>query len=329
MSLPVLALTMGDVNGIGPEILAKALCSPRLSECCRPLVIGSVDVLERARDHAAGCPRPVPVSSLEEALQCTKDVPVLECGVCAPPVRPGLLDPAAGHCAIEWVKQAVRWALEGAIEGLVTCPINKEAVAKAGHAVAGHTDLIAHMTGSPDYRMCLFADTLRVIHLTGHLSLRAALERVRTAPIIRSIELGHEALHRLGITRASIAVAGLNPHAGEAGAFGDEEIVEISPAVSQCRQAGINCSGPYPPDTVFRRMSLGEFDMVIAMYHDQGHIPMKMVAMDTGVNVTLGIPIVRTSVDHGTAFDIAWRGEAREQSLLAAACLAARLARTS
>ncbi len=181
------------------------------------------------------------------------------------------------------------------------------------------------MTGAPDYRMCLFTDNMRIVHISAHFPLRDAVEMVRKDRIVTSIRIAHDALKRLGVPRRRIGVAGLNPHAGERGLLGTEEAREIEPAVAQCRAEGIDCSGPHPPDTVFRRMAEGEFDLVVAMYHDQGHIPLKLVAMDEGVNVTLGIPIVRTSVDHGTAYDIAGKGVARDDSLCAAIRLAARL----
>jgi 4-hydroxythreonine-4-phosphate dehydrogenase len=182
------------------------------------------------------------------------------------------------------------------------------------------------MTSSPEYRMCLFAGKLRIIHITSHMSLQDAIHAVTAERIATSIRIGRQGLEKLGITNPRIAVAGLNPHAGEAGAFGMEEAREIIPAIEQCRQQAIDCSGPYPADTVFRRAWQGEFDLVIAMYHDQGHSPAKLVAMDEGVNVTLGIPIIRTSVDHGTAYDIAWKGVAREHSLRAAIVLAVQFA---
>ncbi len=316
---------MGDVNGVGPEILAKALARPDVAAACVPVVFGDAAALERARRFAPGCAEPLGVPE----IQATPPgyVAVVDGGFEAPPQHPGELDAAASGCAVEWVKSAVTAALEGALDGIVTCPISKEGVRRAGYPYAGHTELLAEMTGSSDYRMCLFAGPLRVVHITSHLSLRDAVRAVKRERIETSIRLGHEALLRLGIDKPRIAVAGLNPHAGEAGAFGNEEQKEIAPAVAACRKAGIPCSGPYPPDTVFRRMRDGAFDMVIAMYHDQGHIPVKLIAMDEGVNVTLGIPIVRTSVDHGTAFDIAGRGSAREHSLCAAVTLAALLTR--
>lgn len=321
----LLALTMGDVNGVGPEVIARALARPEPWEKCLPVVYGSAAVLDQARRFAPGCPEPVSIRNLDAAAAVRDGVPVMEEGIAAPEVRPGVIDPEAGACAVTWIEAAVRAALRERVAGLVTAPISKECIHLAGCPYSGHTELIADMCGSPDYRMCLFTDTMRIVHITSHLSMRDAVSAVRLERIAVSIRVGYQALRRMGMAEPRIAVAGLNPHAGEAGAFGREEIEEIAPAIAVCTEEGIRCSGPYPPDTVFRRMADGEFDMVISMYHDQGHIPLKLVAMDEGVNVTLGIPIVRTSVDHGTAFDIAWKGMAREHSLCAAIAMAVQL----
>jgi 4-hydroxythreonine-4-phosphate dehydrogenase len=293
-------------------------------QLCRPLVIGSAEVLEWARRFAPACPEPVAVDSSD--AECPEDrIPVLQGDVTVPALRVGSLDPEAGRCAAEWLRLAVDLTVSGKTQGIVTCPLTKEGLQKAGYPYAGHTDMIAALTSSPDYRMCLFAGPMRVVHITAHLPLAEALRQVETDRIVSSVRIANVALARLGFKPGRIAVAGLNPHAGEAGMLGAEEIERIEPAVRRCREEGIVCTGPYPPDTVFRRMREGEFDLVIAMYHDQGHIPMKLIAMDEGVNVTLGIPIVRTSPDHGTAYDIAGKGVAREDSLCAAIELAARM----
>ncbi len=317
---------MGDVNGVGPEVLARALAHERMRGLCSPVVFGSASALEWARRFVPDCPRPVPVDDFGQAALVRDGVPVMEWGSPGPAVVPGRLDPDAGRAAVVWIEAAVRAALSGAVRGMVTGPISKECVIQAGCPHTGHTTLIAAMTGSPDYRMCLFAGGMRIVHITAHLSLRDAIEQVKTDRILRSALLANDTLLKLGIAAPRIAVAGLNPHAGEAGTFGREEIEEIGPAVLSAVARGVDCSGPHPPDTVFRRMHLGEFDAVIAMYHDQGHIPLKLLAMDDGVNVTLGIPIIRTSVDHGTAYDIAGKGLARGHSMLAAVTLAAQLA---
>ena len=322
---PLIAITMGDINGIGPEILAKSFAHGELFRECRPVVFGSPEVYDGVRANS-NAPRPVRVSSVEEARGIAGALPFMDCGADVPPCRPGVLDPDAGRCAMTWLERAVDHAIAGTVAAVVTCPINKEGIHRAGYTIQGHTDYIAERTGSPEWRMCLFAGPMRIVHITGHMSLRQALDHVRAPRIAESIRIGHRALRHLGMASPRIAVAGLNPHAGEAGAFGDEERTEIRPAVETCAAEGIDCTGPHSPDAVFARMREGEFDMVIALYHDQGHIPLKLIAMDEGVNVTLGIPIVRTSVDHGTAYDIAGTGRAREHSLRAAIALAERMA---
>lgn len=322
---PYLAITMGDVNGVGPEILAKALCDPTLHDACRPIVLGSAAALEAARRFAPQCPLPHPIDDpVGDAPQGY--VSVVDQSTSAPALQPGRETAEAGRCAVEWLQHAVRLAQARTVAGIVTCPISKKGINMAGFRYKGHTQIIAEMTASPDYRMCLFAGGMRVVHITSHDALAVAVQKVRRARIATSIRIGADALQRLRLGRARIAVAGLNPHAGEDSLLGTEEVDEIQPAIEECRGEDIDCSGPYPPDTVFKRMRDGEFDLVVAMYHDQGHIPVKLIAMDEGVNVTLGIPIIRTSVDHGTAYDIAGSGRAREHSLVAAICLAARFA---
>ena len=310
---PTLAITMGDVNGVGPEILARALAAGHIQEACTPVVYGDIAVLHAAANRLG---------------LAVPEVSAVNAGHPAPQVHPGRIDPAAGACAVEWVIAAVKDCIDGTIAGLVTSPISKTCIYQAGYHYTGHTELVAEMTGSPDYRMCLFAGNLRAVHITSHLSLCDAIAAINEERIVTSVRVAQDALRRLGIAKPRIAVAGLNPHAGEDGAFGREEIEIIAPAVAVCNAQGLSCTGPHPPDALFRQMREGMFDLVIALYHDQGHIPLKLLAMDEGVNVTLGIPIVRTSVDHGTAFDIAWQGKARAESLCAAIHLAARLADT-
>lgn len=317
---------MGDINGVGPEILAKAMARPEARALCRPIVLGDAAVYERCRVFAPGAPPAATVNSLAEAEEAD-GLPFLSCGVAAPAYAPGTMTAEAGAAAVAWVREGVRLCLAGEADGMVTGPISKEGIHLAGFPYPGHTDLIAEMTESPDYRMCLFTDTMRIVHISSHCSLREALDFVTTDRIADSIRIGAAALDELELPKRRIAVAGLNPHAGENGAFGREEIDIIAPAVARCAAEGVACTGPYPPDTVFGRMRSGEFEMVIALYHDQGHIPLKLIAMDEGVNVTLGIPIVRTSVDHGTAYDLAGTGAAREHSLVAAIRHAALLAR--
>jgi 4-phospho-D-threonate 3-dehydrogenase / 4-phospho-D-erythronate 3-dehydrogenase len=218
---------------------------------------------------------------------------------------------------------------QGRYDAIVTAPINKEALRVAGFEWPGHTEMLADLAGARDVRMLLLSGALRVVHVTTHRSLRSAIDAATRDRVLRTIELAAAAGRELGAERPRIAVAGLNPHAGEGGLFGDEEIREIGPAVEAARAAGIDASGPWPPDTVFWRASRGDFDVVVAMYHDQGHIPVKLAGFDDGVNVTLGLPFPRTSVDHGTAFDIAGQGVARWDSMIAALRVAAGMAGSS
>jgi len=272
-SLPRLAITMGDVNGIGPEILAKALRHREVWSMCVPLVIGSATILRTQQKFASGMPQTRVINDPSEWDPDLDSISVLEAKVDEPKYLPGQLDASAGAAAVQWIRTAVRLALDDVVDGIVTCPINKEGIKIAGCSSTGHTEIIAEMTNAPDYRMCLFAGGMRIVHISAHYPLREAVEMVRMDRIAKSIRIAHDAMSKLGLPRRRIAVAGLNPHAGEAGLLGDEEVREIAPAIAQCQSEGIDCSGPYPPDTVFRRMADGDFDLVVAMYHDQGHIP--------------------------------------------------------
>lgn len=325
---PLLALTMGDVNGVGPEILAKALAMRELRAQAHLIVVGAMQAYAESQRFAPEAPGLYRVDRPGDADWDDPDrLPLLDGGLDAPERQPGKLDPDAGRCAVEWVKLATRLALEGTANAIVTAPLNKEAMHLAGYRYPGHTELIAELCGTADFRLGLFCGGMRVVHNSTHCSLRQAIELANGERIVSTLTIADEALERMGLERRRIAVCGLNPHAGEAGAFGREEIEAISPAIDQARQAGIDCYGPFPADTIYSRMQLGHFEMVVAMYHDQGHAPMKLLAMDDTVNVTLGVPIIRTSVDHGTAFDIAGTGQARPNSLKAAIELAAHLAR--
>jgi 4-phospho-D-threonate 3-dehydrogenase / 4-phospho-D-erythronate 3-dehydrogenase len=324
---PLLALTMGDINGVGPEIVAKVLAMEELRRRARLLVIGDRASYEESRRFAPDAPGLYRVNRPEAADWGRLDrVPLMDGGLEIPGRRPGRLEAEAGRCAAEWVKLATRLALEGSVDAVVTAPLNKEAMHLAGFKYPGHTELIAELCGTADFRLGLFCGDMRVVHNSTHCSLRQAIELTKPERIVTTLRIADSALQRLGLPKRRIAVCGLNPHAGEAGAFGMEEIEEIAPAIERARREGLDCAGPFPADTVYNRMQAGHFEMVVAMYHDQGHAPMKLVAMDDTVNVTLGIPIIRTSADHGTAFDIAGTGRARPNSLKAATELAALLA---
>jgi 4-hydroxythreonine-4-phosphate dehydrogenase len=242
------------------------------------------------------------------------------------PDRFGVLSPRCGEASYQYIKTAVEWTLPGRAAGIVTAPINKEALNAAGHHYDGHTGLLAHLTGQKASWMLLASERLNVIHVSTHVSLRAAIERATTERVLATIRTGHRHLRRTGIAAPRIAVAGLNPHCGENGLFGTEDAEHLAPAVAAARAEGIDVVGPVSADTVYHRAYTGAFDLVVAQYHDQGHIPIKLVAFDTAVNVSLGLPIDRTSVDHGTAFDIAGTGKANHGNMLSALAYARRLA---
>ncbi len=293
---------------MGPEICVKAVADPALSGIADLVIAGDPDHLA-ATAHRFGLPVPAAMLPAGDASR----------------VRPGELSAAAGEAAFQAVRAGLDLVLSGSADALVTAPINKEALRLAGYLWPGHTEMLAELTGASGVRMLLFSERLKVVHVTTHRSLRSAIDAATADRILETIQLAHQAGLRLGFERPRVAVCGLNPHAGEGGLFGDEEATRISPAVESARELGIECSGPWPADTLFWRAAAGEFDLVIAMYHDQGHVPVKLMGFDEGVNVSLGLPIIRTSVDHGTAFDIAGRGIARHQSLVAACRLACRL----
>ncbi|GMW00458.1 MAG: 4-hydroxythreonine-4-phosphate dehydrogenase [Candidatus Hydrogenedentota bacterium] len=323
---PILAITMGDSNGVSPEIILKALDRLIARAEVFPVVFGSLSVLEDAKG-CCGIDLPMRhVERIEEAVSVTDVIPVIDFGYFPGPWRPGELRAEAGRCAVEWFRAAVSHAMQSAVDAVVTCPLNKEGIHLAGYKdFPGHTEMAAVWTGTSDFRMSLFAGAMRSVFVTAHLPLREAVASITVDRIANTIRMAQAALLKIGIQKPRIAVAGINPHAGENGILGSEDREIVAPAVWECQQAGICCDGPLVPDAVFRHMQEGRYDIVVSMYHDQGHIPLKLVAMDEGVNVTLGLPIVRTSVDHGTAYDIAGRGIAREHSLISAMTLAAQL----
>jgi 4-hydroxythreonine-4-phosphate dehydrogenase len=329
MDRPLLAITLGDPAGIGPEIVVKALTHTLVYEQCRPLVIGDRRILARAASWLGVSAQAYEaVQTPGEGSYTPGAITLLDLGNADPAViEPGQVSAAAGRAAVEYVLAACDLALAGEVDAVVTAPLNKEAMNLAGFHYAGHTELLAERTGADKVSMLLTGPKLRVVHVSTHVSLAEAIRRVTTARVAEVIDLAHRSCQALGVAQPRIAVAGLNPHASEGGLFGDEEAREIAPAIAQARGRGLNVSDPLPPDTVFLRAVKGEFDIVVAMYHDQGHIPMKLLAFDSGVNVSIGLPIIRTSVDHGTAFDIAGAGQASEESLLAAINVAVQMAR--
>jgi 4-hydroxythreonine-4-phosphate dehydrogenase len=321
---PLLGMTVGDPAGIGPEVCLMAVQDPRV-RVARLLAIGSLRALEAARAVVADPPALRPVADAAEArfepgvldvlaVPSDREVPVAQ------------LSAEAGQIAYEGVALAVELALRGDIDGIVTAPLNKEAIALAGHPYPGHTEILADLTGTPDFAMMLTAHKLRVVHVTTHVGIRQMLERVTTERVLTTVRLAAAALRDMGMAAPSVGVAGLNPHAGERGLFGDEEALVIVPAIEQARAEGIDATGPWPADTLFGRAVNGDFDVAVAMFHDQGHIAVKVLGFETGVNATIGLPIVRTSVDHGTAFDIAGTGKAGHDSLVEAVQVGADMA---
>jgi 4-hydroxythreonine-4-phosphate dehydrogenase len=324
MNAPLIAVTMGDPAGIGPEIVARAFAEEGRDR--RAIVVGDPAILERAI-RLLDVPLVVnEISEPEEAAFESGAVDVLAVGELSEDLPFGELDARAGDAAFRYLERATELASAGRVGAIATAPLNKEAMHLAGHKYPGHTEILAELTGTEDYAMMLVTDELNVIHVSTHVSLREAIERVRPERELAVIRLAHDALRKLGVESPRVAVAGLNPHAGENGLFGTEDLERIAPAVEEAKGEGIDATGPWPPDTVFMRARRGAFDIVVVQYHDQGHIPVKLMGFDTGVNVTVGLPFFRTSVDHGTAFDIAGTGEADHASMRAAIDLARTLA---
>jgi 4-hydroxythreonine-4-phosphate dehydrogenase len=326
MDAPLIAVTMGDPAGIGPEIVAKMFADPGFRDQNRALVVGDPAILERA---ARLLELPLRVNEIEGPEEATFEpdtVDVLAVGGLLEDLPFGALDARAGDAAFRYLERATELANAGRAGAIATAPLNKEAMHLAGHKYPGHTEILAELTGTKDYAMMLVTEELNVIHVSTHVALREAIERVRPERELAVIRLAHDALRKLGVEKPRVAVAGLNPHAGESGLFGTEDAEQIAPAVEAAKEEGIDATGPWPPDTVMMRARRGDFDIVVVQYHDQGHIPVKLMGFDTGVNVTVGLPFFRTSVDHGTAFDIAGTGKAEHASMQAALDLARKLA---
>jgi 4-hydroxythreonine-4-phosphate dehydrogenase len=325
---PLLAITMGDPAGIGPEVILKALRQGKVYEQARPLVVGDARILQRAQAWVGSSPLALEiVSKPEQGRYEAGTVTILDLRNADPAlIPPGQISGVAGKAAVEYVFTACDLALAGDVDAVVTAPLNKEAMHLGGYKYPGHTELLAERTAAKRVSMLLVGPKLRVVHVSTHVSLQEAIRRVTRARVREVIEIAQQSCLALGIANPRIAVAGLNPHASEGGLFGNEEAAEVAPAIADARADGLNVSDPMPPDTIFLRAVKGEFDIVVAMYHDQGHIPMKLLAFDSGVNVSMGLPIIRTSVDHGTAFDIAGTGKAREESMVQAIEVAVQMA---
>jgi 4-phospho-D-threonate 3-dehydrogenase / 4-phospho-D-erythronate 3-dehydrogenase len=337
---PLIALTMGDAAGIGPEVLVKAASSPEVRECCRPLAIGHAEVLQRAI-HQSGLELSViraEVGSIHDFVSAEHVLPCLQaCDDDVASVPLGVVDGRAGRAAYECLAASARLALAGQIDGITTAPLNKAALKAGGLNYPGHTEILGDICSVSEFGMMLYLphselirspNGLGVVHTTLHTSIRSVPGLLTTQSIASHIRLMDGFMRRVGCDVPRVAVCALNPHAGEDGLFGDEEATVIVPAVVRCRQEGIAVTGPLPADTLLRRSVSGEFDGVVAMYHDQGHIALKLIGFDRAVNITLGLPIVRTSPSHGTAFDIAGRGQASADGMIEAIKMAAILAKT-
>jgi 4-hydroxythreonine-4-phosphate dehydrogenase len=338
---PILGISVGDPGGIGPEIAAKALNQGDIYEICRPLLVADTRVMvDVLRFTGLG----LKLNRIQSPADGRFEHGTMDIFHLANMEVTGLrykeVTPEQGQASFEYVAKLIELALKGAIDGTVTGPINKASINAAGHHFAGHTEIYAKLTKTRDYAMMLAHGDFRVVHVSTHVSLREACNLVKKDRILRIIDLTEDALKKLGISVPRIGVAGLNPHSGEGGMFGLEDLEEILPAVDHAVKSGKNVEGPIPADTVFSKMKGGMYDAVVVMYHDQGHVPMKLLGFEYdqktgtwgavgGVNVTLGLPIVRTSVDHGTAFGKAGEGRANPQSMIEAIHLAARLAEKS
>lgn len=325
---PILAITMGDAAGIGPEIAVRALTNDSIRQICRPLLIGDGSVIQATLEGMRLKTAVHSVAHISEARFLPHQIELLNvCNIDLEKLNKAQVCPMAGRAAYEYIVRAIDLALRGKVAGVVTCPIHKEALNQAGYPYPGYTEILAERTSTKDYAMMLIAGELRVVLVTIHVSLREAIEQIDEKRILRSIHLAHEAGLLLGISHPRIGVPGLNPHAGEGGMFGREEIEIIVPAVEKAQSLGYDAQGPFPADTIFYRALKGQFDFLIPMYHDQGLIPIKLIGFGRGVNVTLGLPIIRTSVDHGTAFGKAWQFRADEGSLLEAIRVAVQMAK--
>jgi 4-hydroxythreonine-4-phosphate dehydrogenase len=327
MSLPTIALTMGDAAGIGPEIIMKALASADVRARCNPLVIGDAERLRVAGERVGTHLRIETLNDPAEASYRHGNVECIDLNLIPADLPFGKVSAIAGEAAYRYIERAVRIVEAGQAQAICTAPISKEALHAAGHKYPGHTELLAALTNTAEVSMMLVAPQLRVIHVTTHMGLLDAIERIDAPLVERVIARAHDTLVRAGVKRPRIGVCGINPHAGENGLFGrGEEARKIDPAVAKCRARGWDVKGPLPADTLFFLAARGDYDIVVAMYHDQGHGPIKVMGLEAGVNITVGLPVVRTSVDHGTAFDIAGKGIADERSLIEALRQAAELA---
>jgi len=320
-----LLITMGDPGGVGPEIIAKAFGTPGIRKSCIPIVIGDTLIMAKALRLLRHSRKLREITSPDEAENSGRLMHLINVNTMIPRLPQKKPTAEGGEACVRYIRKAVELAMHKQVDGIVTAPISKEALKMAGFTWPGHTEMLAEISRTKQYAMMLVGGPLRVILVTIHTALKNVPELITRQRILRVIRLAKKACDMLKIRTPKIAVAGLNPHAGEAGIFGEEEITQIVPAIRQAKREGIPVSGPYPPDTIFHKAYQGEIDIVVCMYHDQGLIPLKMIAFDKGVNVTIGLPFIRTSPDHGTAYDIAWKGTANPSSMIEAIKLAGRL----
>ena len=332
-ALPYLGITMGDPAGIGPEVILKALDHPKIWKVCRPIVIGSHRIMEQtttALDISMNI-KQIEASAHDEKPNIFRRgiLPLLDpIGTSLPRFRKGQASAVSGEASVLCIQKAVQLAQVGCLQGIVTAPINKKAIHLAGYSYPGHTEMLAALSRSKRSGMMIFGGPLKIMFVTTHVAIRDLPKIITTKTVLRAIRLADTGLRQLfQQKRPYIGVAGLNPHAGEEGLFGEEEQLAITPAIKQAKASGIRCSGPHPADTLFGKAAQGEFDGVVAMYHDQGLVALKTVAFGHCVNVTVGLPFIRTSVDHGTAYDIVGKKKADPTSLIEAITLAARLAK--
>lgn len=321
---PIIGITMGDPNGIGPEIIIKALLSSEVKDICHPVVIGDLKIM---RDMAGRLETPLDFKGIKN-LRDLSHTPVMVYNIenyDTALFEFGTAKAEAGRAVVDYIKTAVELAIGKKIDAIVTAPINKETLKMAGYSYPGHTKLLAELTGATDFGMMLVGGNLRVVLVTIHVPLRDVPSLIKKEDVLRKIRLAHSSRRYFGIERPRVAVCGLNPHSGEGGIFGEEDRKEILPAVALAKEEGIDASGPLPSDTLFYKAYRGDYDVVVAMYHDQGLIPLKMLAFGKAVNITLGLPIIRTSVGHGTAYDIAGKGMANPSSLIEAIKLAVQI----
>ena len=310
-TLKKIAITIGDPAGIGPEIVLKSILSKGISDVCKPVIIGDKAVIEEAIERLSINLKALELININEIKNrdFEKNKPTA----------------AGGKACVSYIKKAVELALNKDVDAIVTAPISKESLKMAGFQWPGHTEMLAELTNTKDYAMMFYSDKLKLILVTIHTALKNVPDLIKKGKVLKTIILAKKSCDMLGIENPCIAVAGLNPHAGESGIFGDEEIKEIIPAIEETQKMGIPVSGPYPADALFHKAYNGEFDIIVCMYHDQGLAPFKMISFEKGVNMTVGLPIIRTSPDHGTAYDIAWKGIANPSSIIEAIKLAARV----